>query len=101
MGYQPYSCGWNRLTSSGQVSDAGKPVLITGYSVVSGSTAATPYFINGASTGTIAFRGEGVASTGSNQAYTLPPMLNQGCYVSFDANTTEVTVFYVLQSVTS
>jgi hypothetical protein len=101
MGYQPYSCGWTRLVSSGQVSDAGKPILITGYSLLSGSTASVPYFINGSATGTIAFRGQGVASNGSNQAYTLPPMLSNGCYVSFDANTTEVTVFYVLQSVSS
>lgn len=101
MAYMPYSCGFNRLTSSGQVSDAGKPVLITGYALVSGATAATPYFINGSATGNIAFRGEGLASTASNQAQTLPPMLPNGCYVSFDVNTVEVTVYYVLQSVSN
>lgn len=89
------------MTSSGQVSDAGKPILITGYAVLSGASPAVPYFINGPATGVIAFRGAGIAATANNEAYTLPPMLNQGCYVSFDANTTEVTVFYVLQSVSN
>lgn len=105
MGYLPYSCGYKRLTSSGLVSDSGKPILIAGASVLSGGTAAVPYFINGtaASAGNdIAFRGEGTANVARITCPSeLPVMLPNGCFVSFDANTTEVSVFYVLQSVSS
>lgn len=99
MGYTPYSCGFQRLPSSAVVSDSGKPILITGYSVLSGAAAAIPYFNNGTATvNTLAFRGDGVASADQTTAFNLPVMLPGGCYVSFDTNTTEVTVYYVLQS---
>lgn len=99
MGYLPYSCGFQRLTSSGVVSDSGKPILITAWDVLSGATAAVPYFLNGAAgTAPQAFRGTGTGSVAATTALCLPVMLPGGCYVSFDANTTEVTVFYVLQS---
>lgn len=99
MGYLPYSCGFQRLTTSGVVSDSGKPILIAGFEVLSGATAAVPYFLNGAAgTAAIAFRGDGSGSTAKTTAVNLPIMLPGGCYVSFDANTTEVTVFYILQS---
>lgn len=104
MGYQPYSCGYKRLTSSGTVSDTGKPILIAGYVVLSGGTAAIPYFRNGIgqSTDDVAFRGQGSANIAvTSPVATLPVMLPGGCYVSFDANTTEVSVFYILQSVTN
>lgn len=102
MGYLPYSCGFQRLTASGTVSDAGKPILISGVAVTSGATVAVPYILNGAAgTAAIAFRCDGAAATARTTAFHLPPMLPSGCYVSFDANTTEVTVFYVLQSVTT
>ena len=105
MGYLPYSCGATRLTTSATVSDSGKPILIAGYGVESGATAAQPYFINGttASAGnTIIFRpGPITTSQGNVTSLPLPVMFNNGCYVSFDANTTAVTVFYILQSVSS
>jgi hypothetical protein len=101
----PYSCGATRLAASADVSDAGKPVLICGYGVESGATAAQPYFNNGTAAvpGTTVFRpGPITASQGNiSPLAAVPVMFPTGCYVSFDANTTAVTVFYALQSVTS
>lgn len=103
MGYFQNVCGFQRLTASGVVSDSGKPILIAGFAILSGSTAAVPYFLNGASgSAPIAFRGGPVTgSVGNVVSIPMPVMLPAGCYVSFDANTTEVTVFYILQSTTS
>lgn len=101
MGYFQNVCGKQRITTSGAISDSGKPILIAGYSLLSGATAAAPYFLDGTSSSTQAFRGQGVASTASVVSIPMPVMFPTGCYVSFDANTTEVTVFYILQSVTS
>lgn len=104
MGYQPYSCGAIRLTASGTVSDSGKPILICGYGIESGATAAQPYFNNGTAAvgSTIIFRpGPITVSQGNVNSLLLPVMFPNGCFVSFDANTTAVTAFYVLQSVTS
>lgn len=103
MGYQPYSCGFQRLTTSGVVSDLGKPILVCGYGVESGGTAAFPAFNNGtASTSACVFRpGPITISSGNVVSLPLPVMFPLGCYVSFDGNTTAVTVFYILQSVTS
>lgn len=103
MGYIPYSCGFQRLTSSGVVSDAGKPIILAGWTVLSGATAAIPYFNNGAALvgSSLGFRGDGVGSVNQTTAVNLPVMFPNGCFVSFDVNTTEVTVFYVLQSTSS
>lgn len=100
MGYLPYSCGYKRLAASGSVSDAGKPILIAGYVILSGGTAAIPYFRNGTGVAgdDIAFRGLGTANVAATSAVNLPVMMPNGCYVSFDANTTEVSVFYILQA---
>jgi hypothetical protein len=100
MGYLPYVAGWNRLTSSGQVSDTGVSVIICGYSIESLGAAAEPYFINGASTGTIVFRGDSSqGSAGTARTIDLPTYgitFANGCYVSFDSSTAAVTVFYSL-----
>lgn len=100
MGYIPYSCGFQRLTASGVVSDSGKPILVAGYAIESGGTAAKPYFMNGTvQTSPVAFEpGPITISTGNVQSLPLPVMLPNGCYVSFDSNTTAVTVFYILQA---
>jgi len=98
----PWNCGSQRLTSSGAVSDASKPILIYGYAILSAATAAVPYFLNGTSSSAINFRaGPTTASQASVVSIPAPLMMPTGCYVSFDANTSEVTVFYSLQSVTS
>lgn len=103
MGYQPFCCGFQRLTASGIVSDSGKPILIYGYGVETGAAAAEPYLMNGtAQTSPVAFAlGPCVAAQGNVQPLPAPVMFPGGCYVSFDTNTNAVTVFYVLQSVTS
>lgn len=104
MGYFQNVCGNQRLTSSAVVSDSGKPVLIAGFEILSAATAAIPYFRNGTGVAgdTIAFRGgPTTASQASVVSIPMPVMFPIGCYVSFDANTTEISVFYILQSVTS
>lgn len=104
MGYQPYSCGFQRLTTSGVVSDSGKPILIAGYGVESGATAASPMLANGTaiSSTTAALRlGPVTVSQGNVSSLPMPVMFPNGCFVSFDANTTAVTIMYILQSVSS
>jgi hypothetical protein len=100
MGYLPYACGYQRLAASGVVSDSGKPILIAGFSILSGATAAVPYFNNGtAASNALAFRpGPVTVSTGNTVSLPMPVSFPGGCYVSFDANTTEVTVFYILNA---
>jgi len=101
----PYSVGAVRLVASGNVSDAGKPVLISGYGVESGGTAAQPFFNNGTAAvpGTTVFMPGPITVSQGNvkKLACYPVMFPTGCYVSFDANTTAVSVFYSLQSVTS
>jgi hypothetical protein len=98
----PYSCGAQRLTTSGVVSDSGKPILVCGYGVEAGAGVTTPYFCNGTTNASPLFvAGPNTASMGNTTDIGLPVMFPSGCYVSFDTNTTAVSVFYVLQSVTS
>jgi hypothetical protein len=89
---------WTRLTASGNVGDAAKAVDIIGYAIKSSGTAALPWFINGSSGGasnTLAWRDQGRVATGEQTITTAYPIrLAGGCYVSFDANTTAVAVFY-------
>ena len=99
MGYQSYTCGYKRITSSGAVGDVGKPALFCGYGVESGATAAVPYINNGGALvgSDIVFRpGPNTISQG-NVAFPscFPISFPTGIWVSFDANTTAVTVFYV------
>lgn len=103
MGYQPYSAGFQRLTTSGVVADSGKPILIYGYSLESGSTAATPTLFDGTSaTGAHAIKlGPTIVSQANVLPLPFPIMFPLGCYASFDANTTALTIMYSLQSVTS
>ena len=95
----PYTAGWSRLTSSGVVGDSGLPVCIQGYILESGATASTTtYIFNGTSSlGTPAIRlGGAVASAASVPGTTgqFPTTLAAGGYVSFDSNTSAVTVFW-------
>jgi hypothetical protein len=85
-----------RLAASGVVGDSGKPIDVVGYSILSGATAAVPYFIDGTSaSGTIGWRDQARA-TSSEQSIALAyaVRMEKGLFVSFDANTTAVTVFY-------
>ena len=85
-----------RLAASGVVGDSGKAIDLVGYSIKSGATAAVPYFINGtAASGAVAWQDQARATSAEQTiplAYAV--RFNKGCYVSFDANTTAVTVFY-------
>lgn len=95
--------GFVRLSASGSVSDVGAPILVSGYSVLSaGGGVGTPTIINGQSTSgatfVVADPSNGAASKERTIALPCPVMLPLGCYVSFDANTTAVTVFYTLAS---
>jgi hypothetical protein len=94
----PYSSGWTRITSSGIVGVSGKPLLFSGYTFESSGTAGIPYFNSGtAASNVLSFRGGGGVVNGGSQVQSvgqLPAMYPTGLYVSFDANTTAVTVFY-------
>ena len=85
-----------RLSSSGVVGDSGKAVDLVGYTIKSGGTAAVPYFINGtAASGAVAWQDQArVVSTEQSIPLAYAIRFPLGCYVSFDANTTAVTVFY-------
>jgi hypothetical protein len=87
---------FKRLSSSGNVSDAGKAIDIVGYTIKSGGTAAVVSFLNGqATTAPLAWADQARAvSTEQSIALAYRVRLDQGCYVSFDGNTTAVTVFY-------
>jgi hypothetical protein len=98
----PFVSGFVRLTASGVVGDSGKPQWLSGYSFDSGGTAGNAYFVNGSSTvspgnSVVCRAGGGVISTTSPQQTfgQLPVSFPLGCYVSFDANTTAISVFYV------
>ena len=88
--------GWVRLAASGIVGDSGKAVDVVGYSIKSGGTAAIVSFLNGTSTsGTLAWADQARAvSTEQTIPLAYPVRLYSGCFVSFDANTTAVSVFY-------
>ena len=91
------TCSFTRLTTSGVVGDSGQVIDLAGYSVSSGATAAQPWFVNGTSTaGVYAFAAGPITASQSNNL-SLPSQVrfNKGLFVSFDANTTSVTVFYV------
>ncbi|HEX9504278.1 MAG TPA: hypothetical protein VF974_08260 [Patescibacteria group bacterium] len=103
MGYTPSVCGYTRITVSGIIGDSGKPIAVTGYSVLSGATAAVPYLRNGTGVAgdTQVCRLPGTANISVETVKPLPTIIPSGCYISFDANTTEVTVYFYQQSVTS
>lgn len=98
-------CGFQRLTTSGVVSDSGKAILVCGTVVESGATAAFPYLNNGTAVPTVAANcfplGPNTVSQPNIEAFNFPVMFPSGCYVSFDSNTTAVTIHYVLQSVSA
>jgi hypothetical protein len=85
-----------RLSSSGVVGDSGKAVDIIGYTIKSGATAAAPSFLNGAATTAALGWVDQARAVSAEQSIALayPIRCPLGCYVSFDANTTAITVFY-------
>lgn len=89
---------FKRLAASGNVGDTGKAVDIVGYTISSGATVAQPTFISGQSGGASNTMGWVDAALAASQegskALAFPIRMPIGCYVSFDANTTAMTVFY-------
>ncbi len=89
---------FSRITSSGVIGDSGKPIVIGGYVTEGdGTSVGSPFFLNGsAGTAAIAFRGDNsqTVANGFRNNPTPNVMLDKGCYVSFDAHTAAVTVFY-------
>lgn len=98
-------CGFQRLTTSGVISDSGKAILVMGFDVESGGTAAVPFLANGTAAptnpATCFALGGNLISQGNVQSLDTPVMFSGGCFVSFDPNTTAVTVFYALQSISA
>lgn len=90
-------CGFQRLTGSGVIGDAGKAIIVQGYSVDSGAAAATPSILNGATAGApVAWKAETTPlGTTGEQNVSMGRMLPFGCFVLFDAGTVAITVFYV------
>jgi hypothetical protein len=89
------------LTSSGVVSDSGKPVSVQGFIIESGATpSTTSYIFNGTSNAapsTPAIRLGGAVANAAripSPVGQFPTTLAAGCYVSFDSNATAITVFY-------
>lgn len=95
---QPF-CGYQRLTSSGTIG-GGKPLICYGYSVLSGASAVGIPFFNdgGASGGTVVTADPSNGAVSKERTIPLPVgvMFTSNCFVSFDANTSAVTVFYTL-----
>jgi hypothetical protein len=96
VGY-PSIVWFTKLTTSGVVGDVGKPVDVVGYSISSKAAAALPSFLNGSTQANAVFgwadQGRVAASEQTiGLAYRVRMPL--GCWVSFDANTSNVTVFY-------
>jgi hypothetical protein len=89
-------CGFTRLTSSGIVGDSGKSVDVYGWTVESGGTAAAPYIKNGTAVSSPAVTGMGpnTISQANHQDRSVPFRCPLGCFVSFDTNTTAVTIFW-------
>jgi hypothetical protein len=87
---------FKRLSASGSVGDSGKAVDIVGYTIKSGGTAAVVSFLNGTGlTSPLAWADQARAlSAEQSIALAYRVRMDQGCFVSFDANTTNVTVFY-------
>jgi hypothetical protein len=92
--------GFTRITASGVIGPAGKPIVIGGYVTEGDATAVgSPYFLNGQDgTGAIAFRGDNSQTAANTNRSTSMPnvMLPLGCYISFDADTVAVTAFWTL-----
>lgn len=88
---------FTRLTTSGAVGDVAKPVDVVGYSISSKGTAALPSFLNGSTQANAVFGwADQGRAVGSEQTIGLAYRVRmpKGCWVSFDANTSNVTVFY-------
>ena len=87
---------WQRLTVSGVVGDSGKAIDVVGYTIKSGSTAAVVSFLNGTSTAAPLAWADQARATSAEQSITLayPTRTSSGLFVSFDANTSAVSVFY-------
>lgn len=102
MGYQSNIFALKDVTSGGDVGDAGKPVLIYGYGIESGASAAAVYFNKG-TTGSQTkgfLAGPLTANQGNVNIWGNGIMFPNGCFVSVDGNTVGVTAFYQQQSTT-
>ena len=96
----PTVAWYTRLTASGSVGDSGKAVDVVGYTISSKAAAGVPYFINGTSVaggvvGSVYFQDQGrVAASEQSVGLAYRTRFPAGCWVSFDANTSNMTVFY-------
>lgn len=94
---QPF-CAPQRITSSGVIGTSGNPTICYGYSVLSGgSGVGSPWFLNGGASGAIILTADpsnGAASKERTIPLPVGTMFGSGIYVSFDGNTSAVTVFY-------
>ena len=86
------SCISFRTTSS--VNFASVRTLVYGYCVESGAIAANPYINNSNNSVGILALGPNIPSQGNIKFFDTPIAILNGFKVSFDPNTTAVTIFY-------
>lgn len=88
------------LAASGVVGDSGKPIDVFGINVLSGGTAAAPYLKNGTGVSSPTVQQVGPCTVSAPNSFGMAGggtsvRFQNGCYVSFDANTTNVTIYYI------
>lgn len=81
------------LTASGAVGVAGKPKIIYGVHVISG-TASVVTLKNNGTTGTIYIKETGTANTGKTFIYPEGFLFPTDCFYTADGNQTSVLVWY-------
>lgn len=87
--------GYQRITSSGVIGDANKPIALYGYIFKSGGTAGNPTFSNGNSTtNTVVFDATGTISSTIVQPLPAAITFPLGLYITVDTNTTYIVAIY-------
>lgn len=91
--------GFTRVTTSGVIGPSGQPIIFYGYSILSGGGGVgTPTFVNGTTNTGTQFLTADPSNGAASKERTIPlpqgTMFNSGLYVSFDANTASVAIFY-------
>jgi hypothetical protein len=96
FGFPPEVASYKVLAASGIVGDSGLPIDVVGYTINSKSTAGAITLKNGtAASNTAAWADTATAVSQENvKALAYPVRLNAGCYVSFDSNVNQATIFY-------
>lgn len=86
--------GYQVFTTSGAFNDSAKPQAVYFAAVLSGATAAVPCLYDGTSSlGTGVLPLQGTINVWTYVSPAAAGVFKNGCFVSFDSNTTKVIVF--------